>query len=199
MSKNKERIIQSAREFFSKQDFERVSVKEICARAGVACSTFYYHFESKEQLMDYLRAIDDQQRPEDLIALLTRPNSWEQMLAVCSICAKRAKRAGHKLTAQYIRRKLSGTDEEEMDEGEHGLGQAQKQEVMALLTARAQKEGEVRNPNDPAQLAEAAFHLADGLMLGWSASDGAFPLEEAVRAALEVLFDVREDLRKGGA
>ena len=54
MSKNRDRIIQSALNLFSQKDFDSVTIKDICADAQVANSTFYYHFKTKEELMDCL-------------------------------------------------------------------------------------------------------------------------------------------------
>ena len=58
MSKNRDRIIQSALNLFSQKDFDSVTIKDICADAQVANSTFYYHFKTKEELMDCLRTQD---------------------------------------------------------------------------------------------------------------------------------------------
>lgn len=39
-------------ELLSEKDFEYVTVKEICARAGVSRSTFYLHYRTVEDLLD---------------------------------------------------------------------------------------------------------------------------------------------------
>ena len=45
------RIEETALELFGTKGFDRVTVSEICAEAGVAPATFYRHFGSKEQVV----------------------------------------------------------------------------------------------------------------------------------------------------
>ena len=68
MSKNRDRIIQSALSLFSEKNFEDVTIKDICQKAEVANSTFYYHFKTKEELMDCLRMHDMRPRNRELFA-----------------------------------------------------------------------------------------------------------------------------------
>jgi AcrR family transcriptional regulator len=45
------RIEETALELFGSRGFDRVTVTEVCAEAGVAPATFYRHFGSKEQVV----------------------------------------------------------------------------------------------------------------------------------------------------
>jgi len=49
--KTRERIVQVATELFANKGFDRATVDEIVARAGVAKGTFYLYFKSKEDLI----------------------------------------------------------------------------------------------------------------------------------------------------
>ncbi len=43
---------QSLIELLDKKDYEFITIKEICAKAGVNRSTFYLHYETKEDLLE---------------------------------------------------------------------------------------------------------------------------------------------------
>ena len=94
MSKNRDRIIQSALSLFSEKNFEDVTIKDICQKAEVANSTFYYHFKTKEELMDCLRMHDMRPRKRELFALAATHDLMERVLVTCTMCAQRAERSG---------------------------------------------------------------------------------------------------------
>lgn len=48
----KKELIKIAYDLFITKGYENTSVDEIIARAGIAKGTYYYHFESKEQLLE---------------------------------------------------------------------------------------------------------------------------------------------------
>ena len=50
----KDKMIVSAIELFKKNGVDGVSVKDICDSAGVTRNAFYYHFQSKELLFDFI-------------------------------------------------------------------------------------------------------------------------------------------------
>src|SRR4051812_6700108 len=56
MSAPKQRILETAATLFSERGYELVGVNELIEKSGVAKSTFYQHFPSKEKLcVDWLR------------------------------------------------------------------------------------------------------------------------------------------------
>lgn len=189
MSKNRDLILGSAREIFSARSFEQVTIKEICAHAGVANSTFYYHFKTKEELMDCLRAQDERPLRAELLELVLEPNLLEQVLAVCAMRAVRAERHGCTLTAQYYKQVISG--ESSCDD----LAQSHKQEeeTARALIIRAQQTGliDVRVPAH--RLASAAIRLTRGVIIDWCAAGGGFDLRAEARRMLLVLFGVKDD------
>jgi len=49
--KTRERLVSAAMELFAKKGFDKTTVDEIVARAGVAKGTFYLYFKTKEELI----------------------------------------------------------------------------------------------------------------------------------------------------
>lgn len=48
----KERIIESAYELFGEKGYDKTTIAEIIKRAGASKGGFYYHFESKEEILE---------------------------------------------------------------------------------------------------------------------------------------------------
>jgi AcrR family transcriptional regulator len=71
-------ILSSARTLFSEQGYEQTPVEEICALAGIAKGTFFYHFESKQAIVRYIVAMqleEYRQRLKDQMDTLDDPIS----------------------------------------------------------------------------------------------------------------------------
>lgn len=49
-----QRIFQAAAELFVRNGYQRTTVEQICAAAGVAKGTFFVHFSSKAAVVDYI-------------------------------------------------------------------------------------------------------------------------------------------------
>ena len=54
ISRSKMAIFQAFTKLSQEKSFERITVSELCKKAGLARITFYKHFETKEQLIDAL-------------------------------------------------------------------------------------------------------------------------------------------------
>lgn len=52
MSKKKDQILDIALTLFLEKGFDKTSISDILERTGIARGTLYYHFESKEAIMD---------------------------------------------------------------------------------------------------------------------------------------------------
>jgi AcrR family transcriptional regulator len=62
----RERLVRAALKLWRKQGFEDTTVDEIAAEAGVAWSTFYYHFANKDDLLRELGGLTAQAVDRDL-------------------------------------------------------------------------------------------------------------------------------------
>ena len=52
MNRTKRKIFQTAVELFAKKGYENTGIEEITAVAGFAKGSLYYHFKSKQDLLD---------------------------------------------------------------------------------------------------------------------------------------------------
>ena len=187
MSKNRDLILDSARELFSGRSFDQVTIKEICTHAGVANSTFYYHFKTKEDLLHGLREQDDRPLRNELLDLVLTPNLIEQIIAMCMMRAARAERYGCTITAEYYKGVITN------EEGCHGLDEdhRQEQETVSTLIARAQNMGVIDGSVPADVLASAAIRLSCCVIIDWCASGGTLDLRGETRKMLCALFRIK--------
>ena len=71
--KRKQDLIQIAYRLFVSRGYEHTSVDEIIAEAGIAKGTYYYYFESKEQMLEDVIGMMLQAEAEKAEAVLSRP------------------------------------------------------------------------------------------------------------------------------
>lgn len=188
MAKNRNLLLNSARELLAQRSFESVTIREICEHAGVANSTFYYHFKTKEELMDCLRAQDERPLRTELLELVMEPNLMEQVLAVCTMRAARAERHGCSITAQYYKSVISREDECDGLDEDH----RQEEETALALIIRAQQAGLLPGDKDANMLTAAAIRLTRCVIFDWCAAGGSFDLRAEVRRMLTLLFGIKE-------
>lgn len=74
MNKTKRKIFETSLKLFSEKGYDATSIEEITATVGVAKGTLYYHFNSKEEIFNFL--------VEEGMKLLT--NSIEIKISKCT-------------------------------------------------------------------------------------------------------------------
>lgn len=56
MNRTKRKIFEISMDLFAKKGYDATSIEEITSVVGIAKGTLYYHFSSKEQILDFLIA-----------------------------------------------------------------------------------------------------------------------------------------------
>ena len=54
MNKTKRKIFETSMKLFAEKGYDATSIEDITATVGVAKGTLYYHFNSKEEIFDFL-------------------------------------------------------------------------------------------------------------------------------------------------
>jgi TetR/AcrR family transcriptional regulator, cholesterol catabolism regulator len=81
----RERLIAAAARVLGRKGYERASLREICAAAGILPGSLYYHFKSKEALFIALHAESFRQLNEAVDTALGRESDpWARLEAACA-------------------------------------------------------------------------------------------------------------------
>lgn len=153
--------------------FEAVSVRDICAEAGITTGAFYHHFPSKSALIsDGFGAMDDYIEASMATHDGEPPAQWLWRLieAYAQFMSE-----GGELIGRYYALRLAVPATQSMAPNRYA------QEMMARCFSAAQEAGVLDKTHTPAWLAEFCYCHFRGLVLDWVLSGYTYPLLEKMR------------------
>ena len=103
-------ILQAALELARANSFDKVSVRDICQRAGITTGAFYHHFRSKEDLLSRGFAPLDR-RMEEALSGHGDDTPPERLWRILSTYAAFIQDQGWELVARYYQRRLDAPDD----------------------------------------------------------------------------------------
>lgn len=180
----RERLFEAAIAEFLQVGFAGAQIPRIAEAAGVSRGTFYFHFPSKEHVLDELMERAERAILERLSALRAKPPSFRSVLA--QLLDAIEGESDHPelgplmrdVLAHYVRRDPGEPD----SEGARGL----LEELAHHIQAAADR-GEIRRDVEPERLAAMVLTSLFGLIVTHRASD------PARRVDLELMLDLLLD------
>ena len=189
--KTKQKIIDTALVLFKENEYDAVTIEQICSVGGIVKNTFYYHFKSKEAL--FIDCIGSQKglSLNDLSEILLSDEShFEKFWLMQEPRFEFIQNCGPEIM-QYVCRIPADRLLELMDD------EADVHQVEITLLNKAKEVGEIRNSADTAVLLGIARTQLLGSLSLWLASGARYSFLEIVRAGFEAIFDTTPELRKG--
>lgn len=166
-------ILQAAHELARQRSFDKVSVRDICARAGITTGAFYHHFRSKEELLDRGFASLDTFMEQALAHSASTPP--ELLRAILSAYAAFMEEQGWELIARYYERRLSAPDSaRSLDPNRYTL-----RAILSCLT-QARDQGFLVPGRSVEWLADFFFRHFRGVVVDWLLHRGSYPLLDKV-------------------
>jgi AcrR family transcriptional regulator len=161
-------IIEAAAKLFSQRGFDQTSIDEICESADVVKGTFYYHFQSKEDLVVELRRDRMKQVEESIYASLAAGVSplvvLEELMVKDAVWTEQNKELALVFLSQtYMRRAAMLKNREEQTQPEQG---SVRRPIFAIVEA-AQKAGEMRDDIHAHDLGEMVFSFLVHCKRSW--------------------------------
>jgi AcrR family transcriptional regulator len=155
----REEILSAALESFTRNGYDRASVREIARAADISQAGLLHHFASKEQL--FLEVIK-WRHVRDADRFLEPTNPIDTLIEAA---AHNALEPG--LVRLYVLISAESTTQE--GEGREFFEQRYRRVLAAVATdvARRQADGELRPDVDPEDVASLLVAAADGLQLQW--------------------------------
>ena len=179
----KEHIRECAIELFKKADYKDVTFLQICEAAGITKRTFYYHFESKSDIIFDL--MDDLgKKAEGILEIAALQQSNVKTLwALMSVYSIGASKYGPKIMQQYYIHLLEGSD---ADFPYSAYLYNTAVEVVAL----AQNTGEIPDYDTPENITYLLYHSFRSVGITWASQGGKTDLIEDFRRVFAITLHI---------
>ncbi|HWR22134.1 MAG TPA: TetR/AcrR family transcriptional regulator [Feifaniaceae bacterium] len=193
MKKNEEteqKIIEAAYALIKAEGFEATSIKQICEKAKIAYSTFYYYFPTKEYIIPKFYSRKKLFTEESFSQILAVKGAWPRLWAAHQIYINNIYNMGPEICAQLNRSLLVHPEADE------GLEVMNHGHVLEPLIKQAQEEGDILHTADSKEIYQCSLYLVRGIYFTWSMRRDQFDLHKEMRRSLEVFYQLRSDLRE---
>ncbi len=189
MESTKDRIFNTASKLFREKGYNNVTINDICDACGITKPTFYYHIESKQDILVRLYDHIVENLTPLLVQMISVSSSWEQLTLLFDTLIDNIQELGTDINSQLLSINLG------KNYGTFALRE-NLEEIAVGIVKRAQQDKEIRNLNDPRQLYQAAAYMFTGYEYMWCVMDGAFDWKQQFFKSLENLMDVDPELRE---
>lgn len=162
-------ILQAALELSREHGFDRVSIREICGRAGITTGAFYHHFSSKEDLLLRGFAPLDAHMERAMAGHEDDP-PVERLRLLLSGYAGFIEEEGPELVALYYEHRISRPGFASMDPSRF------THRAMLDCLREALGQGGAASGPSPEWVADFLFRHFRGVVIDWVLHQGAYPL-----------------------
>ncbi len=183
------RIIRIASDIIKEKGYANTTVKDICEACNISKRTFYYHLNSKEDIiLEYYDEIISDINPL-LMKIINTDNYWEQFKLIFEYLITSMESLGPSINAQLLTINLK--------ENKNIFDMREDLTKVAIdILRNAQKDNQIQNMNEASTLYCSAAYMFTGFEYMWCVKDGNFPWREQFFKSLEVMLDVDPNLRK---
>jgi AcrR family transcriptional regulator len=179
----RQKLVDAALDLFVKRGYDRVTVDDICKRAGVSKGAFYGHFKTKDQavLEEFLKA--DSYYQEVIAQVMKEDGYVNRMLAFSRLVLRFIESQGK----MVIKVAYSSTIAPERKTSPIASQDRALYQIVDAMVKGAQENGECRTDIPSFEIAQAVIRSIRGVVYDWCLQDGGFDLEGA-GATLATVF-----------
>lgn len=179
MSKVKEKqarrrseIIESLIPLIASEDFDRISVSDLCEAAGISVGTFYHYFSKKTDILVGLLLIIDEDLEENVFPLLTNKDEMENLRILTHGWASHIQE--HSLEQSKL---ISAVNPES-----EGMLESERVSVRRIrqIFESAQKKGQIGTRFSAEELTEFTLLMLRSVSTDWSRREGNYDIVQKV-------------------
>jgi len=179
-------LIRTAARLWSERGFDDVTVEEICSEAGVGRTTFYLHFESKEQLLGSLAGATAVGVAADLDEAHDAGSLDEQLDVLIRGIARRMQAVPKSLAQLVISSQQLGL----MKAGPEVLARSTRfADLARTVLTDARRRGELARTADPEELGEILGALTMDAIEAWATGRSRKSLTAVLRYRFALVVD----------
>jgi AcrR family transcriptional regulator len=179
-----------ALQMFQEKGYSNTTIDDICKAAGVAKSTFFYHYKNKDRILSGFFDNERRVTPEMLEMIAASDNNWDIFWVCISQTIERSMEAGSGIMSQIISNDLR-------DHTDFLITDMSKFEKAYIdIIRKGQEEKHFNNTRSGNFLYQGVLALIRGFLVKWCIDRGGFNLLDSIKDGLISLLGVRQDLIK---
>ncbi len=173
----RQKIFETALQLFNKKGYDRVTVDDVCEKAGISKGTFYNYFKSKDQIIiEYYQEIF----PE----IASKKSYLEKMETFARLSLKYISEQGvPTVRIAYYSQLAPSIRTSPIVSPKRPLYQ-----MAERLAREAQENGELRKDISSGEIAHTVIRAMRGIIYEWCLQNGKFDLEEAGEKLVQMLI-----------
>lgn len=178
------KIRETAIALFKEKGFDNVTINDICAACEISKHTFYYHFESKENLLKTLIKFPQQFSDVELTTIMLMESPYDQYCELLRTRIRHFEYCGKEIMKKILVAQLTSNYDKKVPMDKRPMIELQ----IGFIT-KSQERNEIANKADPHTLSKAASCLLIGISQIWTThpNDG-FDLEKEFFKLLDTLM-----------
>lgn len=180
----KDRIIRSAWDLFHEKGFEETTLNDIIEKAGISKGTFYYHFRSKDTMLNTLSVLLDDEY-ERLHALLPEDMSAfdKLMFLNAEVHEFIGTKIDYRLIANLYASQLVKEDQGNLlDKNRYYFA------LLHEIIEEGQRKGELSAKKSVTEIVRLYGLCERALVTDWCMNNGSYSLGEFSREYMPILF-----------
>lgn len=180
----RERIIESAWSLFYEKGYEQTTIMDIIEKSGVSKGSFYYHFKSKDTLLNTLASLLDSHYEELLEELPEDMDCFDRLMYLnYRMHSYIGERIDYRLLASLYATQLTKS------EGSSLLDQNRFYfQMLFAIVDEGQKKGEITREKSVAEIVNFYGMCERALVTDWCMNNGEYSLGEFSREYMPVMF-----------
>lgn len=182
--KTKEAIFQTSLALFKTHGYESTTLAQICRETGISKNTFYYYFDSKDDLLVEFYRRSSALNVGQIARIMSGENYYDQLWQIDQAYIAFLESAGCAITRHLLAVNLTGLKAK--FKMEH-LGE----EITALqlgLIRKAQQVGQIQNSSAPQDLLTAKNEILYGAVMHWCLLQPENDVLSRVKKCYDILF-----------
>lgn len=183
-NETKERIRTCAIDLFKQNGFEHVTIMQICHAAGVTKRTFYYHFESKDQLLNGITDSLGIKAESILNELVSQQSNVGMLWSLMSVYSSGSLDLGPNILKPLYMNILQGNTQERFPYSTYLYS------TVVRTIENAQKNGEIPNTLPAENIAFSLYHSLRSISITWAAENGEIDLAKEFRRIFYTILGI---------
>jgi len=186
----KQNILKQATSLIKEKGFDAVTINELCRVCNISKNTFYYYFESKEDLITSFFKINREITVENLNKFVTLESNFEMFWNILETLIDCYLEMDVEILKKVFTLNLTRNLETFQFMKDEKFSKMAELEISIIK--KGQENGEIKNLSNPKDLLMTSYTICNGAAYFWCMTNGQTDMKKKCRRSIEALFFVGE-------